>query len=735
MSARPGAAALTARERLDAWRRELGAGLVAAVIAIPASVGFGLFAFGSLGERFQGAAVTSALVSACLVPLLCVALGARSGLIYAPRSVISFMVAAVALQGLFVSPVFARDLPETDVALAYVLTALLIAGTAQALAGAARLGAAVKYVPFPVMAGFQNSAAILLFLGQLAPLAGPGIDPPTALAGAVTVALAWYGARITKRVPAPVLGLIGGTFVYHALAWTGWRPAGGMVADGALPLPSADSLLHVPTVLKGLDVIDLAALVLSALGVAIVASMDSLLCARTVEQRTGARSDSNRELLRLGCANAGVACLGGIPSGVQIGPSVASHAAGGRGALSMLAAGAAAGLVLVLAPQALAIVPRCVIAGLLVVIAINLFDTWTLQALGKAARGRIENWRSTALDLGLMAGVAFLAIAVHIVLAVLAGMLAAVAVFVMRMSRPIVRRTYRGDLVRSRRLRPPAENAALAQRGRAVLVMELEGALFFGSAEHVASRIDAATRDGVSIVILDMRRVSDVDSTGARIVVDLHEPLKRRGVSLALAHVAPGGALHGMLGDLGVVERIGAGRVFADTDAALEWAEEQLLRSAPGVAPPPAELALEALDIFAGLSAADFGKLRARLERRCYAKGDMLIREGEPSRELLVIAAGRATARVRTGAAQREIRLTTFSAGVAIGELALFDEQARSASVSAEEDMVCWVLPQHAFESLKATEPALALALAANLGRAMAHRLRRANRTIVELDA
>ena len=734
MSARPAAAALTARERFEAWRKELGAGLVAAVIAIPASVGFGLFAFGSLGERFHGAAVTSALVSACLVPLLCVALGARSGLIYAPRSVISFMVAAVALQGLFAAPVFARDLPEADVALAYVLAALLIAGAAQAVAGAARLGAAVKYVPFPVMAGFQNSAAVLLFLAQLAPLAGPGIDPPTVLVGVVTVALAWYGARITRRVPAPILGLIGGSLLYHALALTSWRPAGGMIVDGALPLPSMDSLAHVPVVLKGLDAIDLAALVLSALGVAVVASMDTLLCARAVEQRSGLRSDSNRELLRLGCANAGVACLGGIPSGVQIGPSVASHAAGGRGALCMLVAGAAAGLVLLLAPQALALVPRCVIAGLLVVIAINLFDTWTLQALGKVARGRLENWRSTMLDLGLMAAVAFLAIAVHIVLAVLAGMLAAVAVFVMRLSRPIVRRTYRGDLVRSRRLRPPEENATLAQRGRALVVMELEGALFFGSAEHVASQIDAVTRDGVSIVILDVRRVSDVDSTGARIVVDVHEPLKRRGVSLALAHVPPGGALHGMLADLGVVERIGAGRVFADTDAALEWAEEQLLRPAPNAA-QPAEVALEALDVFAGLSAADLEKLRARLERRTYVKGDLLIREGEPSRELLVIAAGRATARVRAGAAQREIRLTTFSAGVAIGELALFDEQARSASVSAEDDMVCWVLPHHAFESLKASDPALALALAANLGRAMAHRLRRANRTIVELDA
>jgi CRP-like cAMP-binding protein len=118
-----------------------------------------------------------------------------------------------------------------------------------------------------------------------------------------------------------------------------------------------------------------------------------------------------------------------------------------------------------------------------------------------------------------------------------------------------------------------------------------------------------------------------------------------------------------------------------------------------------------------------------------YRQGEHLIREGEPSRELFVIAGGRATVRVRAGAEQREIRLTTFSPGVAIGELALFDEQARSASVIADEALVCWVLPQQAFERLKADDPRLALALASSLAREMAHRLRRANRTICELDA
>lgn len=712
------------------------------------SVGFGLFAFAPLGEAVRDAAVTAALASACLVPLVCVVLGSSTGLVYAPRSVISFMVAAVAVQGLLASPVVARELPVQEAALAYVLIALLVSGLAQAFAGVLRLGGAVKYVPFPVMAGFQNSAAALLLVAQIGPLLGlartgpllavpqwlSGADWRTAVVGAAAFGLAWSGARITKRVPAPALGLLGGVLAYHALAVAGWRPVGGMVISTTLPLPSFNALGQVPTMFQRLDPIDLVALTIAALGVAIVASMDTLLCTRVVEQKTGVRSNSNNELLRIGIGNAAAACLGAIPSGVQVGASLGSHAAGGAGRLSMITAAAIAGIVLVWLQSLLALVPAAVVAGLLLVISLQLFDKWTLQALGKLLRGRLENWRATLLDLALMAVVAFLAVAVHIVLAVLSGVVIAVAVFFMRMSRPTVRRAYRCDVVRSRRLRAPEENLLLAERAAGVLVIELEGALFFGSSENVAVRIAAAARDGVQTVILDMRYVSDVDSTGARVLIELKEAMARRGVQIALAHIPSGSPLHGVMSDAGILEGLGRDRVFDDADAAIEWAEERLLAKL-GPRTAPDEKALQALEFFSGLSASELESLRPLLERCTYGKGETVIREGDPDRRLFVIASGRATARVHAGTPPRDIRLTTFSPGVAIGELSLLDQQARSASVVAEEEMICWVLSQDAFERLKATRPDLALRLLANLAREMALRLRQANRTICELDA
>jgi CRP-like cAMP-binding protein len=79
-------------------------------------------------------------------------------------------------------------------------------------------------------------------------------------------------------------------------------------------------------------------------------------------------------------------------------------------------------------------------------------------------------------------------------------------------------------------------------------------------------------------------------------------------------------------------------------------------------------------------------------------------------------------------------RLATFSAGTVLGELALLDAGPRSASVEADEDLICYALTEHAFEALKKDHPLIAVKLLTNVGRDLSRRLRRANRTIFELE-
>ena len=121
--------------------------------------------------------------------------------------------------------------------------------------------------------------------------------------------------------------------------------------------------------------------------------------------------------------------------------------------------------------------------------------------------------------------------------------------------------------------------------------------------------------------------------------------------------------------------------------------------------------------------------------RRCvYAKGDTVFREGDPGQQLFVIAKGEASVRIRPAGATRDIRLVTFSPGTIFGEVALLDTEVRSATVQADEELVCYVLEHEVFQQLAGSHPDIAVTLLRNLGRELSNRLRRANRVIYQMD-
>src|SRR6202043_2005569 len=203
-------------------------------------------------------------------------------------------------------------------------------------------------------------------------------------------------------------------------------------------------------------------------------------------------------LIRLGLANAVSASFGGITSGINIGPSVTNRAFGGRSWLSVVVnAGAVLAAATLLFP-ALAYMPRSVLSAVGMLIAIQHMDPWTRQVAGRLVEPGAPQRGPIALDLGVSLFVSLLSIAINVVLAVFIGILLAVLLFVVRMSRSNIRRLYRCDAVRSRRYRDPAEMEALHGAGASVLVIELQGPLFFGTADRLARIVDSETATGTS---------------------------------------------------------------------------------------------------------------------------------------------------------------------------------------------------------------------------------------------
>jgi anti-anti-sigma factor len=338
------------------------------------------------------------------------------------------------------------------------------------------------------------------------------------------------------------------------------------------------------------------------------------------------------------------------------------------------------------------------------------------------------------LDLLVVLLVAVSTLVFDPVVGVATGVSLAVLFFLVRMSRSVVRRTYHGDTVRSRQARDPKLMELLAVHGRRIVVFQLEGAIFFGTAEGLADCVEAAARSGAGYVILDLRRVNDLDSTGARIFLQINARLKRAGGSLLLSHPHDNYLVSSILRDLGVASLLGDGALFPDTDTALEWAEDRLLLAHGAGDVLSGEIAVDRLSVLESLSEAECVVVRALLVRRRFRGGEIVIEEGSADRDLFLMSSGTVSVRVDVPGQGRQRRLASFSAGTVFGELALLDQQPRSATVTADTDVVCHVLSEEAFRALEKEHPGIAIKILKNLGRELSRRVRQANTIISQLE-
>jgi anti-anti-sigma regulatory factor len=465
---------------------------------------------------------------------------------------------------------------------------------------------------------------------------------------------------------------------------------------------------------------------------AVVAALDALLCAKLVTPPGAQKTDGNRLLIRLGLGNMLSACFGGITSGINIGPSIANRAFGAKSSLSVLINAAVLLAVIFVLFPVVSYMPRAVLSAAIMVIAVQHIDPWSIDLVRRVRTAASGHRLLMVLDLVVVASVALLSITINIVLAVFIGIAVAIALFVARVSRSNIRRSYRGDTVRSRKARGQQQSALLEKLGAQILVLELQGVLFFGSAETLSEDIERVASSGTRTIILDLRRVTEIDATGAATLRDIALSLARKDRRLALA-LAENDELAARLAGGGVIDAVGAERVFADVDRALEWAEDDALRIRGDEAQGD-ELPLAQVDLFAGLAGAQIAMLERYMRRTVHPRGSVIFRQGDPGKELFIVTRGHASARLNQPSGG-DIRLATFEPGTVFGELAILDGGPRSATVTADDDVGCCVLSEANFSALMNDAPPIAIKLLANLGRELSGRLRRANRTIHQLES
>ena len=287
--------------------------------------------------------------------------------------------------------------------------------------------------------------------------------------------------------------------------------------------------------------------------------------------------------------------------------------------------------------------------------------------------------------------------------------------------RSVVRRTLRGDEIASSRVRTVAQEDALASRRRALGLYELQGELFFATAEKVHRSI-ATDIDGLEFVIVDFTHVSGFDEPALAVLNRLAEELARAGRTV----VAVCGS------DGGIGSKLQTAMSFLDADTALEWCEDRLLGPSSPPVPNESHATLERFDLFVGLDDAALAALELAVTVRTVEAGTTVIREGEAADEMYFLLSGRISVLLPldAGAGGRSRRLATLGPGVAFGEMALLDEARRSADVVCDERSTVASLSLGALTQLEASYPTIGRTIHTNLARLLARRVRAANAQI-----
>ena len=725
------------KERLSNIRGDLSGAVSAAIISIPLSIGYGIIVYGPLGAEFFPFAALLGIYG-CLLGGICASLlGGTQIQITVPKAPLSLLLAA------FVAPL-ALSLPITDVASRNILIVglaslcVLIAGIVQFLFGALRLGNLIKYVPYPVVSGFMNGIAVILILEQIGPLVGARghvtllqifnnpsvVQPLTLVVGLITIIVIFFARRFIKAVPASLIGLVTGTVLFYTLKnIPGVSVMGPVIGNFSFQWPKPDIL---PDAFRLLNRIDLAEvfprILITGFVLGSIGALESLLSSVAADNIAGTRHKSNKELIAQGIGNVMNAVFSALPSAGSELHNMANYRAGGRTRLSSLICVILILLIVMTLRSVIGKIPLTVIAAIIVSVGIGLFDRWILDLIRNLPQA-YEHQKRIMANLAVTIVVAVITVCFNLIVAVLIGIAIASGLFVVRMGKSIVKRKYSGEQIRSKKVRSIKNNMLLEDRAKGIIVYELRGPLFFGSADNLAGEIERAMGHH-TYCILDMKRVNEIDSTGAKILGQVSKKMAASGKYLLISYLTDNPSLMDFLKAIGVYKTLGEDCFFPDTDAALEWAEDNVLTQSLEISGASDPIELEQMDILRDFTPQEIEDLGQNLTRKTFSKGQIIVKEGGTDRNLFLLAKGLVSVRIHLPESDRYKRLITYSPGVTFGEMAFLDGSPRSADVWSDEDSETYVLSPADFSVLQNESPQIAIKLVRNIALEISDRLR-----------
>ncbi|MEM7069853.1 MAG: SulP family inorganic anion transporter [Pseudomonadota bacterium] len=465
-------------------RTEILSGLTVALALVPEAVAFAFVA---------GVHPLVGLYAAFIVGLITAIFGGRPGMISGATGALAVvMVSLVATHGV-----------------EYLFATVVLMGILQILAGIFRLGKFIRLVPHPVMLGFVNGLAIVIFMAQLSQFKEKAPDGsevwmngmPLALTlalVALTMAIIWIFPRMTKIIPAPLAG-IGIVSLLVIFAGLDVPRVGDLASiQGGLPA------FHIPMVPINLDTLEIIfpyAVILAAIGL-----IESLLTLNLVGEITGRRGGASQECIAQGAANTITGFFGGMGGCAMIGQSMINVKSGGRTRISGTSAALFLLAFILFASSLIEQIPLAALVGVMFMVVIGTFAWQSLTILR----------RIPLTDAFVILLVTVVTVLSDLAIAVVVGVIVSALAYSWNASKRIHAKT------------------SICDDG--AKVYEIEGPLFFGSTEGFAELFDA--KNDPDRVIVDFMSSRVVDQSALQAIEDLASKYHANDKSLQLRHLS-----------------------------------------------------------------------------------------------------------------------------------------------------------------------------------------------------
>jgi SulP family sulfate permease len=609
--------------------------------------------------------------------------------------------------------------------------ATIVTGLVLCALGVARLGRVIRYVPYPVIGGFLGATACLILSGAVQVIVSEQVTFPTLTvlgdrialaqlfaAGAMALAIYATWRRTREPLSLPAI-LIIGVVATHVGFWTSGLSITDAEAMGWTFSAPPRANLTLPWTLLGYGDYPWRALpgvIGNLVAVVFVTAITTLFNTTGLEVETRRQADLDRELRVTGLANVLTGSLGGFAGCISLSRSLIANSIGASGRLSGLTVAAIAALMLVVDPALISLVPKFILAGLLLYLGADQFNKWIIESRRTLS---LIDYLSLLSIVGIILVWGFVA-------GVIIGIIIGCATFALSASRvDFIKYEFDGSEYRSSLDRCREDLTLLAAHGREVQGLKLQSYLFFGSANRLHQHVDELLlrHPECRRLVLDFKLVTGIDSSAAYSFAQIKQLALERHIKIIPVNLRP------------ETERVlRVSKFISDDISVISELDHALERCENEVIAEHRDLSLEEgnlRDWFTQIlgSQADADELIRHCRHVDVEAGDVIVRAGDSADSMHFLLEGRVAVMVTTDDG-RMTRVRSLGRYTTIGEMGLVANTPRSATIQAEVTSVLYVLQGDQFRSIRESNPALSHKLLTYFVSIMAERLNFASRMI-----